>query len=270
MDGKLIVEHRGLYLGVEDDYVRALKKELKSLCRMSFRDVLTEEELLEQCYTYEPMLILMELDPRNIGVAVSASQVKRYLRSVSIGLVYAETEAMRKLAEERVVTDVVVKTGEARADALDVMRKYKLNMKYGVNIRTITKQMPIVTDLIWNDPVKEERLLRSSISDKLEKLGVRRELAGHKYLIAAIAIQSAAQSSPEPLKLYQNIADYYDVSAAAVEKAIRYAIESAWMVGDIDYQHKIFGMSIDEDRGKPTNAEFIARLAVEFWYNRKD
>ena len=42
------------------------------------------------------------------------------------------------------------------------------------------------------------------------------------------------------------------------------------MVGDIDYQHKIFGMSIDEDRGKPTNAEFIARLAVEFWYNRKD
>lgn len=267
MDSRLIVEQRGLYLGEPDAYFESLAKELKRLARMSFITVGTEEELLEKCYTYEPMLIVTELDPRNVGITLNASQVNKYRRSITIGLVYAENDAMRKLADAGAVTDVVAKTGDPRGDALNILRVYKMNMKYGMNLRTLTKQMPVVTDLIWNDYVKDERMLRSTISDKLERLGVRRELAGHKYLIAAIAIQSAAHAAPEPIKLYDNIADYYDTTAGAVEKAIRYAVETAWMIGDIEYQHKIFGMSIDEEKGKPTNAEFIARLAVEFWYN---
>lgn len=269
MESKLIVEQRGLYLGEPDAYFEELAKELKRLCRMSFEVVNTEEELLEKCYTYEPMLIVTELDPRNVGITLNASQVNKYRRSVTIGLVLSENDAMRKLAEVGAVTDITAKTDDPKADALNVLRVYKMNLKYGMNLRTLTKQMPVVTDLIWNDSAKDERMLRSSISDKLERLGVRRELAGHKYLIAAIAIQSAAHASPEPIKLYENIADYYDTTASAVEKAIRYAVESAWVAGDIDYQHSIFGMSIDEEKGKPTNAEFIARLAVEFWYNDK-
>ena len=45
--------------------------------------------------------------------------------------------------------------------------------------------------------------------------------------------------------------------------AVRYAIETAWVTGDIFYQQELFGMTVSEDRGKPTNAEFIARLALD-------
>lgn len=261
---ELIIEHRGLFLGRTDEYAAEIKSALGVLGNISFVDVMTEEELIEKCYTYEPMLILMELSFDNINIAVNASMIGKYRQAVSIGLTEGDGESYRGLAEEYIVTDYVVKSGEARKDALNILKAYKTNVKYGINLRTVTKKMPIVTDLIWNDSARDEKFLRIALTQKLERLGVRRGLAGHKYLIAAIAMQDAMHMWPEPAKLYANIADYFGTTPAAVERDIRYAIETAWIEGDIDYQHQMFGMSIDEDKGKPTNSEFIARLALDY------
>ncbi len=260
----LIIEHRCLFLGREDDYIKGVKEVLSSQADMKIIDVSTEEELIERCYTYEPMLIFMILDPHNISIAVRASRINKYRQSVSVGLVPAENDSTRRLADEQIVTCIVERSGEPRKDALQILRAYKVNVKYGVNLKSISGQMPIVTDMIWNDYSRDELSLRSSISERLDRLGVKRELAGHKYLIAAIALQSATRSAVEPKKLYERVAEYYDTTPLAVEKAIRYAIETAWVVGDIDYQHLTFGISVDENRGKPTNAEFIARLAIDY------
>lgn len=260
----LIVEHRGVYFGKQTDYAAELKKELGRICGLTFHNVFSGNELIEECYTYEPMLILAELDTKTIGELLSIYKINKYRQSVSIGLVYQENDSMRRYSDENVVTDITQKTNDPHADALAVARIYKFNMKYGVNIKTVTKHMPIVTDLVWNDPSLDEKEQRKAISDKLVKLGIRRGLSGHKYLIAALVIQSAVHTSPDMGRIYNNVAEYYDVTPKSVEKAIRYAIEKAWTEGDIDYQHFIFGMSIDEDKGKPTNAEFIARLAIDF------
>ncbi len=257
-------EKRGLYLGRKDEYSKALERGLNEICSVSFKYASTEEELVEKLYTYEPMLIVAVLNPANLSILLSVSQLKKYRQAVSVGLVYAENPMTRAVSDEFIVTDIAVQTGDPGRDAIGVVRVYSQNMKYGVNLRSITGKMPIVTDIMWNDPSRDFKSLRSAISDKLERLGVKKELAGHWYLIAAIAMQSATRFVPEPLKLYDNIADYYDTTPAAVEKAIRYAIETAWTEGDIEYQHEFFGMSIDEDKGKPTNAEFIARLALDF------
>ncbi|MCR5809641.1 MAG: sporulation initiation factor Spo0A C-terminal domain-containing protein [Clostridiales bacterium] len=261
---ELVIERRGLFLGKTDDYIAEIKEALSVLGGISFIDVDSEEELIEKCYTYEPMLILMELDLDNINIVVNAAMINKYRQAVSVGLAPEEGESYRGLTDEFVITDYVVKTGEARKDALNVLRAYKLNVKYGINVKTITKKMPIVTDLIWNDSARDEKFSRMALAEKLERLGVRRELAGHKYLIAAIAMQDAMHIWPEPAKLYANVAEYFGTTPAAVERDIRYAIETAWIVGDIDYQHKMFGMSIDEEKGKPTNSEFIARLALDY------
>ncbi|MBO4848744.1 MAG: sporulation initiation factor Spo0A C-terminal domain-containing protein [Clostridia bacterium] len=260
---RLIVEHRGLYLGEPNEYFETFSKYFSTISRMNFLTVGTAEELIEKCYSYEPMLIVLELDPISLNSARKASKLAKYRQSVSIGLANADAEYLKRLFDEFIITDAVVKSGDPCTDALNVLRVYKQDMKYGVNLRTITKKMPMVTDLIWNDPVRDERTLRNAISDKLVRLGVRRELAGHKYLIAAVAMQSALHEAPEPIKLYGSIAEYYDTTPAAVEKAIRYALETAWVEGDIDYQQQFFGMTIDEEKGKPTNAEFIARLALD-------
>ncbi|MBO4384161.1 MAG: sporulation initiation factor Spo0A C-terminal domain-containing protein [Clostridia bacterium] len=261
---RLIVEQRGLILGEENEYYRSFDHELNALARMKFIYVSTEKQLIEKCYEYEPMLIVMELDPKNLSIAINASLLAKYRQSVTIGLTCGENESFDRLVNENIITNYTVKTGNTRTDSLNVLRLYKISVKYGINLNAIAKQMPIVNELMWHDISYDERFLRDSISDKLDRLGVRKELAGHKYLIAAIAMQSAIKDAPEPKKLYGNIAEYYDTTPLAVEKAIRYAIETAWIVGDIEYQHEIFGMSVDENKGKPTNAEFISRLSIEY------
>lgn len=260
---RLIVEHRGLYLGRADGYFKEFSGHLSTLSRISFVTVKTEEALIEKCYSYEPMLIVIDLDPKSAEIAVKASRLAKYRQSVSIGLFAGDSESMKSLVDGFALTDIVTKTDDPCADAQNVLRLYRQNMKYGVNLKTITKKMPVVTDLVWHDNTRDEQTFRAAISDKLVRLGVKRELAGHRYLIAAIAMQSALHEAPKPKKLYGSVAEYYDTTPSAVERAIRYAIETAWVVGDIDYQQKYFGMSVDEDRGKPTNAEFIARLAIE-------
>ena len=259
-----VPEKRGLYLGKRDEYSEAVERGLNEISGVSFRYVTTREELVESLYIYEPMLIVTVLTPETLSVLMSVYELKKYRQAVSVGLVHRDDPTMRVVSDEFIVTDIAVQTGDPKRDAIAVVKVYNHNMKYGVNLRTITGKMPIVTDIMWNDPSRDQRSLRSAISDKLARLGVRKELAGHRYLIAAVAMQSATRLVPEPVKLYANIADYYDTTPEAVEKAIRYAIENAWTEGDIDYQHSFFGMSIDEDKGKPTNAEFIARLALDF------
>ena len=49
--------------------------------------------------------------------------------------------------------------------------------------------------------------------------------------------------------------------ASRVERAIRHAIEVAWGRGQIEAINKLFGYTIHNDKGKPTNSEFIAIIA---------
>jgi two-component system response regulator (stage 0 sporulation protein A) len=46
-----------------------------------------------------------------------------------------------------------------------------------------------------------------------------------------------------------------------VERAIRHAIELAWDRGNVELMNKVFGYTIDVERGKPTNSESIAMVA---------
>ena len=260
----LIIEQRGLFLGKENDYMDQVKQVLIANGEMNIVSVEGEEELLEMCYTYEPMLILSRLTLANIGILVNASQVGRYKRSVSIGVAPELNEGVQGLVDSDIITEAVAETGEPSADAALVYKAYKTSVKFGVNMKGLAGSMPIVTELIWNDNSRDLHRLRGAVSDKLERLGMPRQLAGHRYLIAAIALQSSAGCVPEPAKIYSRIAEYYETTPQAVERDIRYAIETAWTAGDIEYQHKLFGMTIDEQRGKPTNAELIARLALEY------
>ena len=62
-------------------------------------------------------------------------------------------------------------------------------------------------------------------------------------------------------ELYPELASRYDTTVSRVERAIRHAVEISWNRGDIDLMEKIFGHSVDIDRAKPTNSEFIVTIA---------
>ena len=57
------------------------------------------------------------------------------------------------------------------------------------------------------------------------------------------------------------IAQKFSTTPSRVERAIRHAIEVAWNRGQIDAIENIFGYTIDSNKGKPTNSEFIAMIA---------
>lgn len=262
IDLDLIPEQRGLFLGEESSYSVRVCEKITSMSGMRFEKAANYAELIEQCYRYEPLLILCVFDTKNLHTLIRASRIAKYRKAVSIVIVPEETEETEELVNDAVFTDTVLNTDNPDGDGMIAYTTYRMHLSLGLNLRTIAEHMPVVTELMWNDPSCDDTYLRGFISDKLVRLGIRKELAGHKYLLAAIAIQRAIIAIPQPIKIYRNVAKYYDTTPAAVEKAIRYAIETAWTVGDIEYQHEVFGMTVDENRGKPTNSEFIARLSL--------
>ena len=71
--------------------------------------------------------------------------------------------------------------------------------------------------------------------------------------------------------LYPAIAERFDTTPSRVERAIRHAIESAWNGrNNIQAVNKFFRYSIRNDKGKPTNSEFIALIADNIRISQKD
>lgn len=62
--------------------------------------------------------------------------------------------------------------------------------------------------------------------------------------------------------LYPLCAVRHGLSVSCVERRLRLAVESTWSRSDLDALDRLFGQTVDPMRGKPTNREFLARLAV--------
>ena len=105
--------------------------------------------------------------------------------------------------------------------------------------------------------------LHKSISKLLHELGMPAHIKGYQYIREAI---SMVYDNPEIVggitkELYPELAIRFDTTVSRVERAIRHAIEVSWNRGDWDLMEDVFGHSIDYDKAKPTNSEFIVTLA---------
>lgn len=96
-------------------------------------------------------------------------------------------------------------------------------------------------------------------------LGVPDRVTGHKYLIAAamLCLRDDTAICHITGRLYPALAKEYGLTASRVERAIRHAIESAWLRADPDVLQLYFGNTVSPGKGKPTNGEFIARICAE-------
>ena len=105
--------------------------------------------------------------------------------------------------------------------------------------------------------------LQISITKVLHDLGVPSHIKGYQYIREGITI---LYDKPELIggitkELYPDIASKYKTTVSRVERAIRHAIEVSWNRGDWDLMDEVFGHSVDIDKAKPTNSEFIATVA---------
>ncbi|RJQ30720.1 MAG: sporulation transcription factor Spo0A [Peptococcaceae bacterium] len=102
-----------------------------------------------------------------------------------------------------------------------------------------------------------------AVTNIIHEMGVPAHIKGYHYLRDAIlqVINEVNLLGAVTKELYPMIADKFNTTPSRVERAIRHAIELAWDRGNVEMMTKFFGYTIDLERGKPTNSEFIAMVA---------
>lgn len=200
-----------------------------------------------------------------------------------------------KLISETKPDVAVVDMIMPKLDAFGVMRKLK-NMSdrpavivnsVSANRRTIEKAAELGVDHYMIKPTEHETVaetirtiyytdvnaaikkksetpdLETMVTDFIHELGVPAHIKGYQYIRTAImmVVKDMDLLNFITKQLYPEIAKTYSTTSSRVERAIRHSIEVAWSRGREETMNAIFGYTIDNGKGKPTNSEFIAMVA---------
>ena len=105
--------------------------------------------------------------------------------------------------------------------------------------------------------------IETQVTKIIHQIGVPAHIKGYQYLRTAILLTVKDNDIINSVTkvLYPSVAKKYQTTTSRVERAIRHAIEVAWDRGDVDTLNSYFGYTVQNNRGKPTNSEFIAMIA---------
>ncbi len=173
---------------------------------------------------------------------------------------------LKELKDSNIQKDIIVATSY---NAPDTIRKVS---EYGVSYYILKPfDLADLEDKILDTFAEMEKRsiniyhnnLQISISKILHELGMPSHIKGYQYIREAITL---VYNNPEIVggitkELYPELASRFDTTVSRVERAIRHAIEVSWNRGDWDLMEDVFGHSVDIDKAKPTNSEFIVTVA---------
>ena len=120
-----------------------------------------------------------------------------------------------------------------------------------------------ISPIVVKDNVVTDPELELMVTEIIHQIGVPAHIKGYHYLREAIilSVKNSEIINSVTKLLYPTVAKHHGTTSSRVERAIRHAIEVAWDRGDIDVLNSYFGYTIQNDRGKPTNSEFIAMIS---------
>ncbi|MFV0441897.1 MAG: sporulation transcription factor Spo0A [Lachnospirales bacterium] len=118
-------------------------------------------------------------------------------------------------------------------------------------------------NILTEDKVISPFDLETKTTEILKDIGVPAHIRGYVFMRESIilAVHDADVLNYITKGLYPEIAIKNNTTPSRVERAIRHAIEVAWSRGSYEQKERLFGYTIDANRGKPTNSEFIALIA---------
>lgn len=118
----------------------------------------------------------------------------------------------------------------------------------------------VIKSLVRKNDTSDCTDMEIVVTDIIQHLGVPAHIKGYHYLRTAIleAVENRSVMESVTKQLYPKVAEKYDTTASRVERAIRHAITVAWDRCDIEVLNSFFGCTVDIERGRPTNSEFIA------------
>ena len=213
-----------------------------------------------------------------------------------VGSVKDGDEAIKLINDKKIDFDLMlldlIMPGKDGMAVLDYMKQNKINKKvivmtsynepetirdvseYGVRYYCLkpfeledlnNKIIQTITNKKNNDKIieLENRDVQIQVTKLLHALGIPSHIKGYQLIRSAILMvyENPGFIGGITKELYPDLSSKFNTSVQRVERAIRHAIEVSWLRGDIDLMDEIFGHSVDIDRAKPTNSEFIVTIA---------
>ena len=202
-------------------------------------------EKIESNYNEIDAILLDLIMPRKDGIYV-LEKVKESKLNINIIVVtsYNEQETIRNISEYGVKYFVL-----KPFDLIELEKRI-------IDVTTAKQKSNKILNL-------EENNVHISVTKILHALGIPSHIKGYTYIRDAISMvyENPSLIGGITKELYPEIGTRYDTSVTRVERAIRHAIEVSWNRGDWDLMEEIFGHSVDIDKAKPTNSEFIVTIA---------
>lgn len=138
------------------------------------------------------------------------------------------------------------------------------NNKIDIKVSTNPNQTKVIKDII--EYINDNNIIsieptESIITKLLHDLGLPSNIKGYDYIKEGIII---SYNNPHNISftrdVYPIIANKYKSTSKNVERAIRHAIDISWNRGNWDLMEEIFGYSINQEKAKPTNKEYILTI----------
>ena len=202
-------------------------------------------KLIEKKQDLYDVIVLDLIMPNKDGISVLETMKKKNMDKKIIVLTSYNTPDVIRKVSELGVNYYILKPFE-----LSELEKRITEISEGLNFDGKS------IDLYHNN-------LQISTTKILHELGVPSHIKGYQYIREGIMM---LYEKPEVIggitkELYPEVANKYDTTVSRVERAIRHAIEVSWNRGNWQLMEDIFGHSVDIDKAKPTNSEFIVTVA---------
>lgn len=209
-------------------------------------------------------LIMPHIDGFGVLEHLNNTKLKKYPRVImtsAIGQDAIIQKAMSLGAQYYLVKPINLNLLIKRINQLNEATEGSFDEKNNTNLR---KSLVMKDSVINND-------LEIDITNLIHEIGVPAHIKGYQYLRNAITlvVNRMEYLNAVTKELYPAIATMNHTTPSRVERAIRHAIEIAWNRGKLETLENIFGYTVQQDKGKPTNSEFIAIIADKLRLERK-
>lgn len=203
------------------------------------------------------------------GIKIIENEQNRY-DMILLDLIMPKRDGMYVLEEMKnrgIDKKVIVLTSYNASEVIRTVSEYGVNYFMLKPFELIDLEKRILEASRRKDDYKNVDLYKNnlnvSITKILHQLGIPSHIKGYQYIREGIGI---IFDRPETIggitkELYPELAEKFSTTVSRVERAIRHAIEVSWNRGDWDLMEEIFGHSVDIDKAKPTNSEFIVTIA---------
>lgn len=215
------------------------------------------EEMCKIIKEKEPDVVLLDLImPKMDGLSVleSVNADKKMKKSPVFIIVTA-------IGQERITEDAF-----RRGASYYILKPFRnetvLNRIKKVRKEKCQDLQYIIKEMNDEEDAKENSL-ENRVTDLIHEIGIPAHIKGYHYLRDAIimAIEDMDVLNAITKILYPTVAKKHQTTSSRVERAIRHAIEVAWSRGKLDTLDELFGYTVSNGKGKPTNSEFIALVA---------